>query len=201
MIELLAIAALTFKTRKGNTIMTTKTSIAHKPSQEVIDSATQNAVPMVTVHCLRGGKKSPYSALTSHRSHFSAFTIAALMVANYVTISAKGAPTAGKKNRQFSMLRGLIGASAWSHWNGTTERLIHEAGYTDDDTGEKFPQVQEITTNGLNCIQARLSGNGKGYNTDLPTVHAFRAAILEGGKVKIDDREYDFSETVSFMRQ
>ena len=170
--------------------MATKTPIGTK--------ADTTNINMVEVHTLLGGKKSPYKELTAHRAHFSAWIIAAMLVSDYINISVKGAPTKSQKKSQHSMLRGLVGATAWGHWN-RTERMEHEGAYT-DDSGKKIKAVAEVTTAGLNAIQARLSGNGKGYNTDLPTVRAFEAAMREGGKVKLDNKVYNLDSPMSFKR-
>ena len=199
MIELLAIAALTFKTRKGNMIMTTKTSIAHKPSQAVIDSATQKAVPMVQAYTLLGGKKSPYTTLTKDRKAFSAWIIAAGMVGDYVTISAKGLPTKTRKKPQYGLFRMLVGSTAWNYWNGKSERMNHEAAYTDDD-GKKHPAIAEFTQAGLNEIQARLAGNSKGYDTDLELVNQFADAMRKGGTVKHENNVYKLDSPIAAMK-
>lgn len=120
-------------------------------------------------------KKSPYSVFNTH-DVFSAYTIACLVVCNMVALSAKGAPTKAKGKAYPGLWRMLVGKRAASYWR-KKERVTSEG----------------ITAAGLNEIQARLSGNSRGYSTTLETVNAIVAVVTKGGPVTLQKTTYRFT--------
>jgi len=125
-------------------------------------------------------KGTPYSAFETHAT-FSAYTVAALIVSGMVKLSANGTPSKPAGKAFPGLFRMLTGKTAWSHWT--------KAGRI--ETGA-------LTAQGLNEIQARLSGQSRGYNTTAETVAAFAETMAKGGETKVNGKVYRFTrETVS----
>jgi hypothetical protein len=144
-------------------------------------TATVKTVSAFTVAPDRTGRYDPFK---SDRALFSAYTIAALMVAGFLSLTAKGAPSKPKSKPQSALLRALIGPVAWRHWTVTRERITPDG----------------LTVDGLNEVQRRLAGESKGYNTELSLVRAVKTAIQKGGKIDRNGRPVKFDSPVSAKR-
>ena len=146
-----------------------------KTSGSDIAAALSKAVSAHTT----ADKGARYSDLSGAHSHMRAFTIAAFIAAGMVSLSPKGTATAGK-NPKSRLWAKLVGPRAVSHW-GAKGRV----------------KDGKLTTAGLNTIQDSLSGNTRGYNTDMETVKKFSAVIAKGGTVTIDKRTYKVATIVT----
>lgn len=155
-------------------------AIGSKPTAEQIaaaKAASAAAVKMVEAFALEAG--TPFKQLQADRAAFSAYTLACLQAAGMADkVADKAAATIGK-NPSLSLLRGLIGGTAFTHWK--SKGRINADG---------------LTVAGLNEISARLGGTSKGYNTDHETVALFVPAIAKGGKVELRGRVYSFASSV-----
>jgi hypothetical protein len=185
---------------KAKSTKSVKPTIGSKPTAKQLKAAKTPAIEMVNYYSLVGGKKSPYSALRAERKDFAAWIIAAGLVCNYIKLSDKNQLVGEASKSQYSAFKDYIGASAWSHWNGTTDRLEHVAAGTNELTGKKEKAVEKFTGKGLTEINARIQGKSKGYDTELAIVKRFAAAMVKGGKVKGNSVTYDLSVCNPMMR-
>lgn len=131
-------------------------------------------------------KGAPYSTLTSNRSVFAAYIIAAGVHAGILKLGAK--TVTGKTGGNVELFRAILGggrqsSSARSHW----ERI----GRLDRGDGT-------FTAKGLSEMNYRISGAGP-YRTDYATV-ALMVEALTGKAVKVDGTEYKFTTEIAISR-
>lgn len=149
---------------------------AAKPA---VVKAAPAQVQIVRAFAILGSNKDRYSELTGNRKAFSAYTIAALVTANMIKVTEKGAAMASKGN--VSMFRALVGNTAAVHWNA--QGRIGNDG--------------QITAAGINEVQSRLAGQSRGYNTEAEFVTAFVGAMAKGGSVELNGGKFKLSSEVA----
>lgn len=159
---------------------TKKAAIVQVNQTPVKAAATKpaKAPAIVQAFAAVGNKKDRYSQIQANRKAFSAYTIAALQVAGMIALSEKGAPIAKKGN--FQLFGYIVGNTAKSHW-AASGRI--EGG--------------QVSAAGLNEIQARLTGQTRGYNTDLSYVKEFAHAMQKGGTVEVNGGKFSLTSSVA----
>lgn len=120
-------------------------------------------------YALEAGK--PYTQLVAHRSHFAAYTLAALTVAGMIRLNKASASKSGKAG-DLKLLRSLVGKTAYKTW-----------------TPERVNKDGRVTVAGLNEVNTRLSG-GNRYATEMDLVKTFVQGMRKGGEVKLGDTHY-----------
>lgn len=155
---------------------------AKAPAKKAATATPKAATPALETRKAYGSadKGTPYSVFNTHDA-FSAYTLAALIVAGMLALSAKGTPAKGSGKAYPGLFRMLAGKTAWAHWN--------KAGRID---------AGALTPAGLNEVSARLTGASRGYNTTADMVRAFADTMAKGGTVTVNGKAFKFErETVS----
>lgn len=136
---------------------------------------TPAAKVKVSAYSIRGG----YEQVTHNRAHFSALTVAALVVSGFVALTKNGASKAkGKGDRAF--FKRIASPTAGRYW-----------------TAIQRMKADEITADGLNAIHDRLTNESNQYKTDMDTIRAFVEGMKKGGPVKVGDTTYKFDKAIS----
>jgi len=171
------------KSVKKNTTKKALPPIGSKPTKTQIKKVRASTIKMVKAHTIAGNAKTPYSALQKDHGAFRAHTIAAMVVANCLAISAKGTPSKPAKGKpETSLLRGLIG-SAFGNW--VKLGRLEKSGL--------------ITVKGMNEVSASFAGMTKGYNTDTASVKTVSEAMKKGGQAEINGTAYSYTSAVNVM--
>lgn len=131
---------------------------------------------------------APYEAFkgSGSRQAFSAYTLAGLIAAGFMDLTAKGTPVQSRRKGSASVLRAIIGATAFGYWTAKTNRI---------NTGEG-----KLTAAGLNECGRRLNGESS-FKTTADAVRLFRDAI-EGKteSAKVNDRTYNFKTVLTVTK-
>lgn len=142
---------------------------------------TKKKPTMVSAFVVSPDRNGRYTRFMKDRKAFSAFTIAIMIVVGMAKLNKASVSKGGKGNGK--LLRLAIGPTAWGHWN-KTERIA-------DNT---------LTVKGLNECNARLSGQSRGYDTDIALVKAMVGAIRHGGKIEHKGNYFTFDSKISAIK-
>ena len=140
---------------------------------------------LTTYHLPEAKGKTRYKSF-SDKSIFGAYTTAAFVVSGFIRLNAKSATLTQEKGNS-AVLLSLLSKKAVDHWS-------------DND----WIKDHKLTANGVNKINTRLSGGGKGqekaYNHDVALAKAVVDAIRKGGTVKTQKQTVNFSSKLEVAK-
>lgn len=122
-------------------------------------------VKALTLHAT-SDKAAPYSVMHNQIAK-AAYTAAILVHAGYMTLGKSGNPLKAKGKGNVSILRTMMGASAFGYWK----------------RGELI-KGEEITVAGLNKVTSRLDNTAPAYRTELQAIRDMVEAMQKGGQVE-----------------
>jgi hypothetical protein len=126
-------------------------------------------------HAKVSDKDAPYRLLSSDKSLFAAFTAAAFIHANAVSMSPKGA-LSSRKGGDMEFWGKMVGSSASGYWK--KKGLVDDGG---------------VTAVGLNVLSNRMKDQGGAYRTTPDKVRELVALLKTGGPLKVKGQEVSFS--------